>query len=268
MLSRPVRGRPRLRSRPSGAGAIVGVALRATGRPVYALAVSNSPDRALFYERFAGEFDARMNRYEVAKRLRIVFDSVLPLQMHGVRLLDAGCGTGIFSAAAVERGAEVTSLDVGEALLSRVAAKCESRRVVGDVTALPFADESFDVVLCTEVIEHVREPRRAIGELVRVLRPTGQLVLTTPNRLWLPAIRLATALRLRPYEGIENWVWPRALRRWLEQCGIRLECFAGFNALPFVHPITYPLVDRLDRLGKTGARGLMINVLAVGRRRS
>jgi ubiquinone biosynthesis O-methyltransferase len=207
-----------------------------------------------------------MNRYEVSKRLRIVFDSVLPRKLEGVRLLDAGCGTGLFSAAAVERGAEVTSLDVGEALLSKVAQKCESRRVVGDVSHLPFEDQSFDAVLCTEVIEHVRGPRQAVGELVRVLRPGGRLVLTTPNRLWLPAIRLATVLRLRPYEGVENWVWPGTLRRWLEQSGIRLERFAGFNALPFVHPITYPLVDRLDRLGDTALGRLMINVLAVGRR--
>src|SRR3712207_2460903 len=118
-----------------------------------------SPDdgRLQFYERFAGEFDARMNRYEVTKRLRLVFDEALP-DISGLDLLDAGCGTGLFSQVAVERGARVTSLDVGEGLLAEVAKKCDSRRVVGDVSALPFESESFDVVICTEVIEHTRDP--------------------------------------------------------------------------------------------------------------
>jgi 2-polyprenyl-3-methyl-5-hydroxy-6-metoxy-1,4-benzoquinol methylase len=225
-------------------------------------------ERAKFYERFADDFDDRMNRYEVGKRLRLVFDDALAGEsLEGRTLLDAGCGTGLFSRAAVERGARVTSLDVGERLLEQVARKTESERVVGDVASLPFEDDRFDVVICTEVIEHTMEPRRAVAELARVLAPGGTLVLTTPNRVWHPAIRLATKLRLRPYEGIENWVRFGDLRAWLAEEGIEVRRYRGFNALPFVHPVLYRPNDRLDRFGGRRLGRFMINIMAVGRKR-
>lgn len=222
-------------------------------------------DRRLFYDRFADDFDDRMNRYEVTKRIRIVFDDVLPGSLDGMHMLDAGCGTGHFSAVAAGRGAHVTSLDVGERLLAKVATKCDSQRIVASVERMPFGDQTFDIVLCTEVLEHLRSPRAGVSELTRVVRPGGRLIITTPNRVWLPALRLASRLRLRPYEGIENWVWPRTLCRWLRESGVVVERFDGFNALPFAHPALYPLIDRLDSLGSGRlAPDLMINVLVVG----
>jgi len=218
----------------------------------------------LFYERFASEFDSRMNPYEVSKRLRLIFDDVLSGEdLGGKRLLDAGCGTGLFSAAAVARGAVVTSMDLGENLLAQVAKKCASERVVGSVLDLPFSDSTFDVVLSTEVIEHSPDPRRAIAELGRVTAPGGRLVVTTPNRLWRPAIRFATKFRLRPYEGVENWIRWKDLRCWLADEGVRVVRLEGFNAVPFVHPSIYPLNDWLDRYGRSATGRFMINMLAV-----
>src|SRR4051812_24000835 len=230
-------------------------------------ASTNGSDRAMFYENFADEFDAKMNKYEVGKRLRLIFDGALAgEELTGRRLLDAGCGTGLFSQVAVERGAEVTSLDIGERLLEQVANKCDTERVVGSVETLPFEDESFDYVVCTEVIEHTVHPDRAVSELARVLRYGGKVVVTTPNRVWHPAIRLATKLRLRPYEGIENWVGFAELRRMLAARGLALRDYRGFNALPFVHPVLYRPNDALDRLGRRAPGRFMINVLAVGRK--
>src|ERR1035437_2285963 len=51
--------------------------------------------------------------------------------------------------------------------------------VVGDIRNLPFKDNSFSVIICTEVLEHVPEPEKAINELYRVLTKSGKLVLTT-----------------------------------------------------------------------------------------
>ena len=224
-------------------------------------------ERLLFYERFADEFDARMNRYEVTKRLRLVYEQALGgHDLAGRDLLDAGCGTGLFSQVGAERGAQVTSVDVGEGLLAQVAKKCESRKVVGSVMDLPFEDAAFDYVVCTEVIEHTTDPSRAVAELARVLRPGGTLVLTTPNHVWHFAIRVASALKLRPYEGLENWVRWRDLRGWIRSGGLELLDYRGFNAFPFVHPITYPVVDRLDRLGDAWLGHWMINILAVAQR--
>jgi 2-polyprenyl-3-methyl-5-hydroxy-6-metoxy-1,4-benzoquinol methylase len=224
-------------------------------------------ERAYFYERFAADFDREMNPYEVEKRLRLVFADVLGgVELAGRRLLDAGCGTGLFSKAAVERGALVTSMDVGPALLAEVAKKCDSERVVGSVMELPFPENSFEIVICTEVVEHTPHPRRAVAELARVVEPNGILVLTTPNRVWHPMIRLANLLGLRPYEGLENWVRWGEIRRWLGQEGLQLDELRGFNALPFVHRVLYRPVDRLDALGSGILGRFMINMLAVARK--
>ena len=65
---------------------------------------------------------------------------------------------------------------------NRVSVDIDPKRkpdIVGDIHDLPFEDESFDFVLCTEVLEHVEDPQKAITELYRVLRPGGRCVLTT-----------------------------------------------------------------------------------------
>jgi 2-polyprenyl-6-hydroxyphenyl methylase/3-demethylubiquinone-9 3-methyltransferase len=215
-----------------------------------------------FYERFAPQFDSEMNRYEVEKRLRLIFDDVLgQADLHERRLLDAGCGTGLFSQAAARRGARVTSLDVGPKLLAEVAKKCESELVVGDTTALPFDDGSFELIISTEVIEHTVDPRVAARELARVLAPGGTLLITTPNRVWHFSIRLANAMRLRPYHGLENWVTWRQLRDWVTEDGLNVVDHRGFNAFPFIHPVVYPMVDTLDGVGRRWVGRLMINQL-------
>jgi 2-polyprenyl-3-methyl-5-hydroxy-6-metoxy-1,4-benzoquinol methylase len=211
---------------------------------------SNGDSKQLFYDRFADQFDSKMNRYDTEKRVRILFDQLLPEDLSGKALLDAGSGTGWFSLKATERGADVTSLDIGPKLLEQVAKKCETKRVVGDICRTEFEDGTFEFIVSSEVIEHVPEPRKAIAELSRILKPGGILVLSTPNKLWHFAITLANKLGARPYEGYENWVGYRELRRWVEEEGLVVETHIGFHLFPFIHPIFYPILDFMDRFGK------------------
>jgi 2-polyprenyl-3-methyl-5-hydroxy-6-metoxy-1,4-benzoquinol methylase len=207
-------------------------------------------ERAFFYEGFAEEFDGKMNMYDLTRRVEIVFDELLTDELRGKKLLDAGCGTGWLSKRACERGATVTSLDVGAKLLAQVAKKCDSERVVGDILRLPFADGTFDVVVSSEVIEHTVEPRRAVSELARVLRPGGVLVITVPNRVWHFAIDIANALKLRPYEGYENWPSWSQLRQYVADTGVHIDEMKGFHLFPFILPATHGLLRRLDRHGR------------------
>lgn len=227
---------------------------------------TNSDRRAYFYEDFAEQFDAKMNMYDLNRRIEIIFDELLPEDLHGKKLLDAGSGTGWFSERACKRGAQVTSLDVGEKLLAQVAKKCDSERVVGDLLALPFPADSFDVVICSEVIEHTTDPEHAVRELARVLRPDGILVVTVPNRVWHFAIDIANVLKLRPYEGYENWLsWPQ-LRRYVVEAHLSIERMKGFHMIPFVLPQTHGLLRRIDKYGEL-LGPLMLN-LAVRARKS
>lgn len=217
-------------------------------------------ERMYFYESFADQFDSRMNKYDLHKRLAVVFDELLGSHsLGGKTLLDAGCGTGWFSQRAVERGARVTSMDLGEKLLGEVAKKCASERVVGSILAIPFQDRSFDYVISSEVVEHVPDPFKAIAELHRVLKPGGILVITTPNRLWHFSVLIANRLKLRPYQGYENWLGYAELRDNLKRLGCHDICMKGIHLFPFVSPIFYPILNLFHRSGRL-LGPLMVNI--------
>ena len=99
------------------------------------------------------------------------------------RILDDGCGVGLYlsrlsAAARAAHGVELEADRAAEA--ARRASRASVLRAEGE--HLPYASGSFDLVLSHEVIEHVADDRRALSEIVRVLRPGGRLVLFAPNR--------------------------------------------------------------------------------------
>ncbi len=108
----------------------------------------------------------------------------------GELLLDAGCGEGRHCFGALERGARVIGLDLDRESL-RDASKRLRRRASelgglgemtqGDAFHLPFCDQSFDAVICSEVMEHVHDYRAAARELARVTRPGGRVAVTIPT---------------------------------------------------------------------------------------
>lgn len=108
----------------------------------------------------------------------------------GERLLDAGCGEGRHCFGALERGARVVGLDLDRDSLKMGSGALRSRAgelgsfgamIHGNTFALPFADESFDKVICSEVMEHVHDYRAAARELARVTRRGGMVAVTIPT---------------------------------------------------------------------------------------
>jgi len=213
-----------------------------------------------FYEEIAGDFDRLMNAFDVGRRLEVVYDQLLTGDLAGLRLLDVGCGTGRFSERARQRGAEVVALDLGPNLLRQTLARADVRPVVGDGLRLPFKDASFDVVVSSEMIEHTTNPAAAVGEMARVLKPGGRLALTCPNKVWLWLVRLATAVKLRPFDGYENFPSFRALERFADDSGLRVRSHVGLHPWPFQIRWLWRLSRWVDRRYGAGPWSrLMIN---------
>jgi SAM-dependent methyltransferase len=98
----------------------------------------------------------------------------------GRRVLDLGCRDGALTRAYAE-GNEVVGVDADREALAE-AAKLGIETHWADLDApLPFPDESFDVVVAGELLEHLRDPRRLVADARRVLRPAGTLVGSVPN---------------------------------------------------------------------------------------
>ncbi|MCB2205554.1 class I SAM-dependent methyltransferase [bacterium] len=109
------------------------------------------------------------------------------IPLREARVLDAGCGVGGTSIALADAGADVTAVDRNPARLTMLQEN-QSRieAEAGDLTSLRFADRSFDAAVLQDVIEHVTDPQLVLREMARVLRPSGILYLSTPNRNALP----------------------------------------------------------------------------------
>ncbi|MCX7620796.1 MAG: class I SAM-dependent methyltransferase [Acidimicrobiales bacterium] len=95
-----------------------------------------------------------------------------PFPLSGRRVLDLGAGPGYYSKAMQRAGAIVTPIDLGEENI-RKASSSGLCAVYADGTLLPFADSSFDGVLCSNMLEHTPTPERIFDEIERVLRPGG-----------------------------------------------------------------------------------------------
>lgn len=131
------------------------------------------------YSRIASRYDSRWKFYveasihETLRRLRVTADD---------RVLDVGCGTGAFleSLALVVSRAQLAGVDLSQDMLGvarrRIGADADLR--VARAETLPFEEATFDVVVSTSVFHFIRQPVAALGEMLRVLKPSGRIVIT------------------------------------------------------------------------------------------
>ena len=182
----------------------------------------------------------------------------------GETVLDCGCGYGFYTKVLAKSGAKIVGLDDDFARLARAKSETpEAHFLRGDALKLPFADASFDKILLSEVLEHLRDDEAALREFWRVLKPQGLLGISVPHARyplhWDPFNRAQIALGGAPFRaGFPTGIWtfherlyePHDLRDLASEAGFEVESLevATHSALPLGHFLLYgigkPLVER------------------------
>jgi 2-polyprenyl-6-hydroxyphenyl methylase/3-demethylubiquinone-9 3-methyltransferase len=130
--------------------------------------------------------------------------------IEGSRVLDIGSGGGFLAATLADAGYDVVGIDPAMSAVRAAAQHVPASFVLGAGETLPFTSDSFDSVVCSEVLEHVDDVDAVIAEVGRVLRPGGVLIFSLPNRTLLSRlafIELAqrnSITRVLP-PGLHDW---------------------------------------------------------------
>ncbi|MFK7954707.1 MAG: class I SAM-dependent methyltransferase [Lysobacterales bacterium] len=165
-----------------------------------------------------------------------------------LRVLDCGVGTGGFSLALSRvwrRPVEITGIDISPAMVNAAQrrfhkAGLQARTAEAKVAELPFAAESFDLVIAAHVLEHLPEPAVALAEMQRVLRPGGWVVTCLTRRSWLGAY-IQTKWRT-------HRLTHRRAESWLRGAGLlpsTMEASGGLYGLTSLTAIGHKAVTRL-----------------------
>jgi len=221
----------------------------------------------LTYERLGDRFADALSTYDTARRLDVLVDEFLADDLAGRHVLDVGCGLGFFSERLVQRGAIVTACDIGPGLVERTKKRAKCEAIVADALRLveTFGANRFDAVVSSECIEHTPAPLDALKQMIAVVKPGGVIAVSTPNRLWQPITRLASLLRLRPFDGYENFSTWRGMRQAFRDEGAEVIAERGLHLFPFQFGL-HGLSTWCDGHLQVG-RALMINVCVLARKR-
>jgi SAM-dependent methyltransferase len=104
----------------------------------------------------------------------------------GAKVLDAPCGDGEVSLELAKLGLEVSAVDMVDELVPAARQALAGRFHIADISrTLPWPDATFDLIACIEGIEHLEDAFAFLGEMHRLLKPSGILLITTPNVLFL-----------------------------------------------------------------------------------
>jgi 2-polyprenyl-6-hydroxyphenyl methylase/3-demethylubiquinone-9 3-methyltransferase len=164
--------------------------------------------------------------------------------LRGKEVLDVGCGGGILSEAMAARGAKVLGIDMGEEPLRVAELHTLESGVDVDyrqIAAEDLADErpaSFDIVTCMELLEHIPDPASVIDACARLVRPGGQVFLSTLNRnpkSYLFAIvgaEYVLGMLPRGTHDFARFIRPSELDSWVRRTDLRITDLTGLTYNP------------------------------------
>jgi ubiquinone/menaquinone biosynthesis C-methylase UbiE len=159
------------------------------------------------------------------------------------KVLDCGIGTGAMTlalASEIQGMFDLSAVDISPLMLEQAAVNLNRlgigcRSQLADIRALPYAPESFDLVMCAHAVEHLETPQTALNEMCRVLKPGGTLLVITTRKSVVGAF-IHLKWRTHRFD-------PATVRGWLQQCGL-----TGIDTIPVG-------TSRWTRLWSTAAVG-------------
>jgi 2-polyprenyl-6-hydroxyphenyl methylase/3-demethylubiquinone-9 3-methyltransferase len=172
-------------------------------------------------------------------------------QLAGKKVLDVGCGGGILSEAMAQRGATVTGIDMGEAPLKIAKLHALESGLNIEYQKIPVEElaeqqaESFDVVTCLEMLEHVPDPSSIIRACYKLCKPGGQVFFSTLNRnpksFLLAVVGAEYILNMLPKgtHDYKKFIRPSELAAWARQSGLSVGELTGMSYNPITK--TYKL---------------------------
>lgn len=130
-------------------------------------------------------YESTMGQFVDEVETKLAFRMLKPKK--GMKVLDVGCGTGNFSIKLAKMGCDVVGIDLSEEMLKIAKDKAKKEELAiafhnMDVYHLDFPDNEFDAVFSMAAFEFIKDPNRAYGEMYRVLKPGGQMLIGTINK--------------------------------------------------------------------------------------
>ena len=176
----------------------------------------------MFWDRVAPLYDAfenTVNRASYEGTALAVAQMIGP----GDEVLECACGTGAISVAIAPTCARLVATDYSDGMLAQARKKLAKRSNViveqADITALPYADDSFDVAVAGNVIHLLPDPEQALRELARVVRPGGTIILPTYIEPPKRKQGMIPALLARLGAGFERRFTQASYRAFVEEMG-------------------------------------------------
>jgi 2-polyprenyl-6-hydroxyphenyl methylase/3-demethylubiquinone-9 3-methyltransferase len=179
-------------------------------------------------------------------RLRYVAERAA---LDGAEVIDVGCGGGILAESLARSGARVTGIDVAPRVLATARLHLHESGLEVDYREITVEDMArerggqFDVVTCMEMLEHVPDPASVIRALADLLKPGGQVFLSTLNRtplafaLGIVGAEYVARLLPRGTHRYDRFIRPSELSAWLRAAGLVLRDVTGLHYNPLTRSV-------------------------------